>query len=73
MPTLSGKAKVKVPAGFQPDGVLRLVGEGLPFDGSDRRGDIFIRVSVRVPKTLRPEEKALYRQLRDLEQGKKKQ
>ena len=71
VPTLTGHAKVKVPQGMQPDAVLRLAGEGLPYYGSDRRGDLFIRVRVEVPETLSKEEKKFYRKLRDLEKTRK--
>ena len=72
LPTLTGEAKVKIPDGTQPDAVLRLSGEGLPFYGSERRGDLFIRVNVQVPELLSPQERALYRQLRELEAAEEK-
>ncbi len=72
VPTLTGKATVKVPPGMQPDAVLRLAEEGLPYYGAARRGDLFIRVEVQVPEMLTDEEKKLYCQLRELEQNRKK-
>jgi molecular chaperone DnaJ len=71
VPTLSGEAKVKVPAGVQMDTVLRLAGEGLPFFQSDKRGDLFVRLRVRIPKAPTSEDKALYERLRDLEKNRR--
>jgi molecular chaperone DnaJ len=57
VPTIEGKAKVKIPAGTQPGKVLRLPGKGLPQVNSYGRGDQLIYVNVWVPKHLNDEEK----------------
>jgi molecular chaperone DnaJ len=64
VPTLDGELEVNVPAGTQPDAVLRLKGQGLPQFGSETRGDLFLRVDVHVPERLSREERTLYEQLR---------
>lgn len=70
VPTLDGKAEVKVPAGTQPGTTFRLRGKGLPEMQSGRRGDLLVTVTVEVPKKLNSEQKRL---LRDFEEaGKKK-
>lgn len=69
IPTLDGSARVAIPAGTQPDSVLRLKGKGLPEFGSERHGDLYLRVAVRIPKSLSQEERSLFEQLRAL--GKK--
>jgi molecular chaperone DnaJ len=66
VPTLEGSATVKLPAGTQPDAALRLRGKGLPRFGGHGRGDLFVRVQVRVPEKLSREERALYERLRGL-------
>lgn len=66
VPTMDGTASVKVPAGTQPDTVLRLKKKGLPEFGSGRHGDLFVRISVHVPEQLSFEERGLYEQLRNL-------
>lgn len=63
-PTLDGELEVDVPAGTQPDSVLRLAGKGLPHFGSAERGDLFLRMDVHVPERLTRDEQALYEQLR---------
>jgi molecular chaperone DnaJ len=65
-PTLDGGVAAKVPAGTQPDTVLRLHGKGLPHFGSAGRGDFFLRIQVRIPEKLSVEEEALYHRLRAL-------
>ena len=67
VPTLDGEASVKVPAGTQPDTVLRLRGKGLPHFGHDGRGDLLLRLRLRVPASLSSTERALYEQLRQLQ------
>lgn len=66
VPTLRGTARTKVPPGTQPDTVLRLRGEGLPEFGSHRRGDLYLRVKVRVPEHVTAEERKLFERLRAL-------
>ena len=71
VPTLEGKVDVRVPAGTQPDEVLRLRGKGLPEFGGGGRGDLNIRIQVNIPESPSTEERALYEQLRALGQARK--
>jgi len=67
VPTLDGTASVTVPAGTQPDAVLRLKGKGLPAFGGDnggQHGDLYLRIGVRIPEHLTREERDLYERLR---------
>lgn len=66
VPTLTGQVEVKVPPGTQPGTVLRIPNEGLPSFRSGRRGDIYIRIQVEIPKQLSSEEKELYGKLKDI-------
>jgi len=52
VPTLEGKASIKVPAGTQGGTVFRLRGRGMPTVNSTRKGDLHIQVSVEVPTNL---------------------
>jgi molecular chaperone DnaJ len=65
VPTLHGNVEVTIPPGTQPDAVLRLRGKGLPQFG-DGRGDLNLRIRVRVPEKVSAKERALYEQLRAL-------
>ena len=63
--TLDGTVTVKMPAGIQDGQKLRLKGKGLPKkDGS--YGDMYVRVKVKLPKTLTSEQKKLWQDLADL-------
>jgi len=61
-----GKTEVNVPAGIQPDTVLRLRNKGLPRFGGKGKGDLYLRVKVRIPEKFGREERTLYEQLRAL-------
>ncbi len=63
VPTLSGKAKVKVPPGTQPGTKLRLKGKGMPDIRRTTAGDQYVEVVVEVPKSLSAEEENLLRQI----------
>ena len=66
VPTLDGSASVTVPPGTQPDAVLRLKEKGLPAFGEGPRGDLYLRIGVRVPEHLTRQEHELYEKLRAL-------
>lgn len=66
VPTLEAPTTVTIPPGTQPDEVLRLRGKGLPEFGGGRRGDLYLRIRVRLPERLSAKERALYEQLREL-------
>jgi molecular chaperone DnaJ len=66
VPTLDGRAVVTVPPATQPDAVLRLRGKGLPEFGGGRRGDVYLRLRIRVPEKLTAEERKLWERLRAL-------
>ncbi|HEX2697388.1 MAG TPA: DnaJ C-terminal domain-containing protein [Anaerolineales bacterium] len=58
--TLAGKVKLKIPAGTQPEQVFRLAGRGMPrLKNAQMKGDLFVRVKVRIPKDLSSKQKEL--------------
>jgi len=57
IPTLEGKARVKLAAGTQGGQVLRLQGKGLPELHANRKGDLIVNVNVWTPKNLSKEER----------------
>ena len=64
VPTISGKAKLNVPAGTQSGQILRLKGKGAPsLRRGMGRGDLHIRVIVETPVNLSKEQKALLEKL----------
>lgn len=72
VPTLDGNVEVKVPAGSQPEEVLRLKNKGLPVFGANMRGDLNIRLQIHIPKHLSTEERQLYEQLGEMKHQSKK-
>jgi len=61
--TVDGQVTLKIPAGTQPEQVFRLAGRGMPrLKGAQTRGDLFVRVKVRIPKDLTPAQMELLQQ-----------
>lgn len=65
VPTLDGKAKVKIDAGTQPGKILRLKGKGIPDVNGYGRGDLLVSLNVWTPQHLSSEEKKILEKLRD--------
>jgi molecular chaperone DnaJ len=63
IPTLDGKAKIKIEPGTQPGKVLRLRNKGLPSVNNYGVGDLLINIAVYVPEKLTQEQKELLNQL----------
>ena len=63
LPTLTGRAKVRLPAGSSSGRRLRLRGEGMP-DRQGRTGDLYARVQIVVPRELDERERQLFEELR---------
>ncbi|MDR2520734.1 MAG: molecular chaperone DnaJ [Bacteroidales bacterium OttesenSCG-928-I14] len=59
VPTLDGKAKVKIQPGTQPGKILRLKNKGLPSVDKYGRGDLLVNVTVYVPENLTERQKEL--------------
>jgi molecular chaperone DnaJ len=70
IPTVEGKAKVKIESGTQAGKVLRLKAKGLPGINTYGRGDLLVNVNVWTPQHLSSEEKKLMEKLRDAENFK---
>ncbi|MBC35251.1 MAG: molecular chaperone DnaJ [Bacteroidetes bacterium] len=63
VPTVDGKARVKIQSGTQSGRILRLKGKGLPNVNAYGRGDLLINVNIWTPKSLTKEEKAILEKL----------
>lgn len=64
IPTVNGKARVKIPAGTQPGKVLRLRGKGLPSTEGYGTGDELVNIMVYIPENLSDKEKEAIESLR---------
>lgn len=65
VPTITGKAKIKIPGGTQSGKVLRLKNKGLPSVNAYGKGDQLVYVNVYTPKTISSEERKLLEKLKD--------
>jgi molecular chaperone DnaJ len=67
VPTPYGDESLRLPAGTQPETVLRIRGRGLPILGQDSKGDLLVRVHVWTPERLTDEQQRLFHELAKLE------
>jgi DnaJ-class molecular chaperone len=63
VPTLDGRATVRIPSGTNNGRQLRVRGRGLPRNQSGERGDLYVVVNVELPQHLTSEERAAWEQL----------
>lgn len=59
VPTIDGRAKIKIPPGTQSGKIFRLKGKGFPAVNSYEKGDQLIHVNVWTPQNLSSEEKSM--------------
>jgi molecular chaperone DnaJ len=57
VPTIDGKAKIKIEPGTQGGKILRLKGKGVPEVNSYHRGDQLVHINIWTPKALSKEER----------------
>ncbi len=67
VPTLTGKAELKIPRGTQHGQLFRLSGLGLPDIRTRRRGDELVQVMTEIPKKLSKHQEKLLRDFADTE------
>jgi molecular chaperone DnaJ len=65
IPTISGKAKIKVEPGTQSGKMLRLKGKGLPQLQGYGTGDLFVHINIWTPTRVSKEEKELLEKLQN--------
>jgi molecular chaperone DnaJ len=63
VPTIDGKAKIKIPAGTQSGKIFRLKSKGFPEVNGYHRGDQLIHVNIWTPQNLTSEEKNMLEKL----------
>ncbi len=71
VPTVDGRAKIKIAPGTHAGKVLRLGGKGLPDVNGYGRGDILVVVDITIPDKLTSEEKRLVEKLAEQPSFKK--
>lgn len=61
--TPTGKVKLNIPAGTQPDQIFRLAGRGMPsVKDANSKGDLYVKLKVQIPKYLSPKQRELIEQ-----------
>ena len=63
VPTLSGKVKLKIPAGIKSGQVLRLRGKGMQELNRNHFGDQLVRINIETPKRVSKKAKSLMEDL----------
>lgn len=66
VPTLDGKAEMKVPAGTQNGQIFRLKGKGMQSLHMSGRGDQLVKIKVSVPTKLTDRQKEILREFADI-------
>ncbi|MCR4940562.1 MAG: molecular chaperone DnaJ [Treponemataceae bacterium] len=61
------KIKLKIPAGTQHGKLLRLRDEGVPYTGSSRKGDLYIKILVQIPQRVSSKTRSLLEEIARLE------
>ena len=69
IPTLDGDVDLKLPSGTPSEKVFALRGKGMPGLHGRGKGDLFVRIHVRVPEKVSGRQKELLEELRALETG----
>jgi len=72
VPTLEGKAEVKVPSGTQPGEILRIPDKGLRRQRGSGYGDQLVEIDVKVPEDLNDEQREILERFKDIEKEKNK-
>ncbi len=64
VPTLDGKARIKIEPGTQPGKIFRLRGKGLPSVNRYGVGDLIVNVTVYIPESLSNDEKKTFENMK---------
>jgi curved DNA-binding protein len=64
IPTLENKTlSLKIPAGTKPGTKLRMSGHGLPVMNAKKKGDLYVKIQIKIPEKLSGEQKKLIEKL----------
>jgi len=63
IPTLNGRAKIKLPAGTQSGSIFRLKGKGVPRLHGLGTGDLHVKANIKTPTSLTTKQKQLLEEL----------
>lgn len=63
VPTLDGKARIKIPSGTTPGRMFRLKGKGLPAVNAYGHGDLIVSINIWVPESVSRDDKSFLEQM----------
>jgi len=64
VPTLEGKKlSLKIPPGTKPGTKMRMSGHGLPHMKGNKKGDLYVKIQIKLPKQLTKEQRNLIEKL----------
>ena len=62
VPTITGSALLRIPRGTQSHTLFRLRQQGMPYINSDNRGDLLVKVIVKIPEKITKKQEELIRE-----------
>ena len=65
VPTVYGESELEIPAGTQPNAVLKLKGKGVKDLRSDKYGDQYVHLQLKTPTKLTREQRTLLEKFKD--------
>ncbi len=69
--SINGNIKIKIEQGIPYGKILRIKNLGFPnYDNSDKKGDLYIKIKYKIPKTLSSKEKELLNELYSINANK---
>ena len=71
VPTLWGKATIKIPPLTKANQSFKLVDVGILDEKTNKKGDEIVKIIIQIPNEITSEEYALYEKLREINQKKK--
>ena len=70
VPTLKEDIKIKIPPGTQPRTIFRIKNKGIQYLNSYNKGDLYVKVDIKIPNKLSQKEKKLYQELANINKEK---
>ncbi len=69
--TLDERVTLRIPPGTQPGTMFRIGGKGLPDIRTGKRGDLYVKIDIEVPKHLTQRQKELLREFEGIKQDRR--
>lgn len=68
IPTPYGKTKIKIHSGFESGTIMRLQSKGMENINRYSKGDLYVKINIKTPKSLNRKQKNLFKELAKLEE-----